>query len=179
MKSQSHLPIFKNKNEIIAKIQKSQCTIIVSETGSGKTTQIPQFLYEKGLSSNGIIAITQPRRVAAVTVASRVASEMKSALGEKVGYKIRFEDTTSSQTKIQFMTDGMLVRDYMADSSLKKYSVVIIDEAHERTLNTEILFALIKKLMEKRKDLKIIIMSATLSIDKFAKFITKILSFCK
>ena len=118
-----------------------------------------------------MIAITQPRRVAAISIAKRVSEELGVRLGEEVGYSIRFEDVTSEKTKIKYMTDGMLLRELLSDQVLSKYSVIVLDEAHERTLTTDILFGMVKSIQQsKRKDLKIIVMSATLNADKFSKY---------
>lgn len=155
---------------MIEEVRSSRAVIIVGETGSGKTTQLPQFLHEAGLAKTGMVGVTQPRRVAAMTVAKRVAQEMGTQLGEGVGYTIRFEDVTSPNTKVKFLTDGMLLREAMLDPMLKSYSVIILDEAHERTLHTDVLFALIKGIMVKRKDLRLVIMSATLEAEKFAEY---------
>ena len=132
--------------------------------------ELPQWIYETGITKKGIIGITQPRRVAAISVAQRVSEEMNVELGGLVGYSIRFEDKTSPNTKIKYLTDGMLLREAMLDSKLSKYSVIIIDEAHERTVDTDILFGLLKKVQSLRNDLKLIIMSATLDADLFANY---------
>merc|ERR1711988_1310956 len=139
-------------------------------TGSGKTTQIAQFVWEAGYTHNGLIACTQPRRVAAMAVARRVADEMDVELGDEVGCSIRFEECTSSRTFIKFCTDGMLLREAMTDATLSKYSVIILDEAHERTLATDILFGIIKEVMVKSSDLKLVVMSATLEAEKFQDY---------
>lgn len=141
------LPIFKFRAEILKLVRNNQVTILVGETGSGKTTQIPQYLREEGYSEKGQIGVTQPRRVAAMSVASRVSDEMKTKLGHQVGYSIRFEDCTSEFTQIKYLTDGRLLREFMEDPMLTKYSVIMIDEAHERTLHTDVLFGLIKELI--------------------------------
>ena len=145
--------------------------IIEGETGSGKTTQIPQFLHEAGMTAGGLkIGCTQPRRVAAMSVAARVADEMGVKLGSQVGYSIRFEDCTSERTVIKYMTDGMLLREFLGEPDLSSYKVMIIDEAHERTLHTDILFGLIKDIARFRPDLKLLISSATLDAEKFSEF---------
>lgn len=166
------LPIFKCRNQILYLLEKYRTVVIVGETGSGKTTQIPQYLHEAGWTGNGfMVGITQPRRVAATTVASRVADERGAMLGHEVGYAIRFDDCTDPKaTRIKFLTDGMLVREMMWDPMLKKYSVLILDEAHERTLNTDIVVGLLKKIMKKREDLRLIISSATLDAELFKNF---------
>ncbi|XP_032666227.1 ATP-dependent RNA helicase DHX33 isoform X2 [Odontomachus brunneus] len=157
-------------------IKEHDSLIIIGETGSGKTTQIPQFLFDAGLATSGCIGITQPRRVAAVSIASRVAQEQGVKLGKLVGYCVRFQNMTSSQTKIKYMTDGMMVREAITDPHLSDYSVVILDEAHERSVHTDVLFGVAKRaqhLRELKKELpplKLIIMSATMDIDKFVKY---------
>eukprot|EP00892_Ulva_mutabilis_P006507 jgi/Ulvmu1/4228/UM191_0001.1 len=165
------LPVWQAKSDFITMVQQHQTTILVGETGSGKTTQIPQFMLETGCSGPGkMVACTQPRRVAAMSVARRVAEEMDVQLGEQVGYSIRFEELTSHNTVIKFMTDGMLLREAMSDPSLERYSCVILDEAHERTLSTDILFGLIKEVARSRTDLKLVVMSATLEAEKFQQY---------
>lgn len=165
------LPAFKVRNELLRCIRDNQVTIVIGETGSGKTTQLAQFLYEDGFTSGGkMIGCTQPRRVAAVSVAERVAQEMNSTLGLKVGYSIRFEDETCDNTKIKFMTDGILLREAMMDPLLEKYSCIIMDEAHERSLNTDVLLGIFKTLLSKRRDMKLIVTSATMNSDKFSTF---------
>lgn len=145
--------------------------IIQGETGSGKTTQIPQYLHEAGFTEGGKkIGCTQPRRVAAMSVAARVAQEMGVKLGNEVGYSIRFEDCTSERTVIKYMTDGTLHREFLSEPDLESYSVMIIDEAHERTLHTDILFGLVKDIARFRPELKLLISSATLDAEKFSEF---------
>ncbi|CAH0484293.1 unnamed protein product [Peronospora farinosa] len=129
------LPVFPYRESLLEAIRNYPVVIIEGETGSGKTTQIPQYLHEVGYSELGIIGCTQPRRVAAMSVAARVAQEMDVKLGNEVGYSIRFEDCTSDMTVIKYMTDGMLLREFLTEPDLKSYSVMIIDEAHERTLS--------------------------------------------
>lgn len=164
------LPIYPYRTKLLEAIRDYQVLIIVGETGSGKTTQVPQYLHEIGYSEIGMIGCTQPRRVAAMSVAARVATEMNCKLGNEVGYSIRFEDCTSDKTKIKYMTDGMLLREFLTEPDLKSYSCMIIDEAHERTLNTDILFGLIKDIARFRDDIKIVIASATLDAEKFSKY---------
>ncbi|XP_043680354.1 pre-mRNA-splicing factor ATP-dependent RNA helicase DHX16 isoform X2 [Vespula pensylvanica] len=165
------LPIYPFKNDLIQAIKEHQILIIEGETGSGKTTQIPQYLYESGFAVNDkIIGCSEPRRVAAMSVAARVAHEMAVKLGNEVGYAIRFEDCTSHRTRIKYMTDGTLHREFLSQPDLASYSVMIIDEAHERTLHTDILFGLVKDITRFRSDLKLLISSATLDATKFSEF---------
>jgi ATP-dependent RNA helicase DHX8/PRP22 len=164
------LPIFKYKDELLSAVKDNQILIVVGETGSGKTTQMTQYLAEAGYTSKGRIGCTQPRRVAAISVAKRVAEECEVKLGAEVGYSIRFEDCTSPETKIKYMTDGMLLRECLTDPELKQYSVIMLDEAHERTIDTDVLFGLLKKTKESRPDLKVIVTSATLDAEKFSKY---------
>ncbi|KAL0489782.1 ATP-dependent RNA helicase [Acrasis kona] len=164
------LPIYKLRNELIKSIIDNQILIVIGETGSGKTTQITQYLAESGLSEKGIIGCTQPRRVAAISVAKRVAEEVGCNVGQEVGYCIRFEDRTSKDTSVKYMTDGMLLRESLLDPNLSSYSVIMLDEAHERNLHTDVLFALLKKVCERRKDLKLIVTSATLDAEKFSTY---------
>ncbi|XP_039720269.1 putative ATP-dependent RNA helicase DHX35 isoform X3 [Pteropus medius] len=166
------LPVFKLRNHILYLIENYQTVVIVGETGCGKSTQIPQYLAEAGWTAEGrVVGVTQPRRVAAVTVAGRVADERGAVLGHEVGYCIRFDDCTDSlATRIKFLTDGMLVREMMVDPLLTKYSAIMLDEAHERTLYTDIAIGLLKKIQKKRGDLRLIVASATLDAKKFRDF---------
>ena len=164
------LPVFVFRDALIDAVRQHQILIVVGETGSGKTTQISQYLAEAGFTNDGIVGCTQPRRVAAVSVAKRVAEEVGCTLGEEVGYSIRFEDCTSPSTKIKFMTDGMLQREILLDPDMKRYSAIMLDEAHERTVATDVLFALLKKTCKKRPDMKIIVTSATLNAEKFSTY---------
>ena len=160
------------RDEFLELYQKSQILVFVGETGSGKTTQVPQFvLFDDLPHLNGkVVACTQPRRVAAMSVAQRVASEMDVNLGEEVGYNIRFENNTSPNTILKYMTDGMLLREAMNDPDLNSYSTIILDEAHERTMATDVLMGLLKGVIERRSDLKIVVMSATLDSQKFQRY---------
>lgn len=165
------LPIYQYRDDLLAAIDEYQVLIIVGETGSGKTTQLPQYLYEHGFTKDGKkIGCTQPRRVAAMSVAARVAEEMGVMMGQEVGYSIRFEDCTSDKTCVKYMTDGMLLREFMTEPDLASYSCMIIDEAHERTLSTDILFGLIKDIARFRPDLKLLISSATMNAQKFSEY---------
>jgi len=165
------LPVFPFREGLLAAVEEHQVLIIEGETGSGKTTQVPQYLHEAGYTRDGLkVGCTQPRRVAAMSVAARVAEEMGGKLGNEVGYSIRFEDCTSERTKLKYMTDGMMLREFLVDPTLAGYSVIIIDEAHERTLHTDILFGLLKDIVRFRPDLKLLISSATLDSAKFSDF---------
>lgn len=164
------LPVYRFRSELIKAVHDNQLLIVVGETGSGKTTQLTQYLAEAGFANNGMIGCTQPRRVAAMSVAKRVAEEVGCKLGEEVGYTIRFEDCTSPNTKIKYMTDGMLQREVLVDPDLRRYSCIMLDEAHERTIATDVLFALLKKTLKRRPDLKVIVTSATLDADKFSEY---------
>ncbi|KAI2800282.1 putative ATP-dependent RNA helicase dhx33 [Blomia tropicalis] len=194
---QNSLPINLVKNQLMKNIQQHDSVIIIGETGCGKTTQIPKFIYEfyttrqysQPMSTDssqffGLIGITQPRRVAAVSIANRVTVEMEQTLGDLIGYTIRFEDQTSSRTRIKYMTDGILLREAISDPSLSKYRFIILDEAHERTVHTDVLFGVVKKAQRLRnlkrdsldgkshkfRQLKLIIMSATMDVDHFSKY---------
>jgi pre-mRNA-splicing factor ATP-dependent RNA helicase DHX16 len=185
------LPIYEHRQGLLDAIEQFPVLIVVGQTGSGKTTQLVQYLFEEGYTSmdpadvhklpserqhhgeggkKRMIGCTQPRRVAAMSVASRVAEEMGVKLGHEVGYSIRFEDNTSDSTVIKYMTDGMLLREFLTDPTLSEYSVMIIDEAHERTLHTDILFGLVKDLVNARDNFKVIISSATIDAEKFSNF---------
>nr|XP_054503056.1 probable ATP-dependent RNA helicase DHX40 isoform X4 [Agelaius phoeniceus] len=170
------LPIRRSRRELVEAVRERPFLIVTGETGSGKSTQLPRYLYEAGLARHGAIGVTQPRRVATVSVAQRVAEEMGCALGALVGYQVRFEDCTCEDTAIRYMTDGCLLRQILADPLLSKYSIIILDEAHERSLSTDILFGLLKKLFlqekpaGRRTDMKVVVMSATLQVEKLSEF---------
>ena len=164
------LPVYKFRKQLLDAVAQNQLLIVVGDTGSGKTTQLTQYFAEAGYANHGMIGCTQPRRVAAMSVAKRVSEEVGSELGREVGYTIRFEDRTSPDTKIKYMTDGMLQREILLDPDLKRYSVIMLDEAHERTIATDVLFGLLKKTLKRRPDLKLIVTSATLDADKFSEY---------
>ncbi|CDK28348.1 unnamed protein product [Kuraishia capsulata CBS 1993] len=165
------LPVYKVKDELLKRILAEKVSILIGETGSGKSTQIPQFLIPHNKRS---IAVTQPRRVAAINLATRVAQENGSRLGARVGYSVRFDNRANSSTRLKYLTDGMLLRELMIDPKLSNYSTIIIDEAHERTVLTDLLIGFLKGLLyDKRKndkEFRIIIMSATLDAERFSKF---------
>lgn len=166
------LPVWEYKEKFCEILNNHQILVLVGETGSGKTTQIPQWCLEwvRCRYQKKGVACTQPRRVAAMSVSQRVSEEMDVGLGQEVGYSIRFEDCTSSKTLLKYMTDGMLLREAMSDPLLEAYGVVMLDEAHERTLATDILMGLLKEVAKQRGDLKIIVMSATLDAGKFQNY---------
>uniref|UniRef100_A0A6B2L7V8 RNA helicase n=1 Tax=Arcella intermedia TaxID=1963864 RepID=A0A6B2L7V8_9EUKA len=178
MEFRKNLPIYSAKEKIKEEIANNTSLIIIGETGSGKTTQIPQFVHEAIHAPKGGIAVTQPRRIAAISVAARVAQEMDVELGQLVGYHVRFDKKLSKNTKITFLTDGMLLREAMIDPLLSAYHTVLLDEAHERSLETDILFALLVDIQKKRAQkteknlppIKLIIMSATLDAELFEKY---------
>ncbi|XP_065347896.1 pre-mRNA-splicing factor ATP-dependent RNA helicase PRP16 [Cloeon dipterum] len=165
-----YLPAFAVRQELLNVIRENNVVIVVGETGSGKTTQLTQYLHEEGYSKYGMIGCTQPRRVAAMSVAKRVSDEMGTTLGDEVGYAIRFEDCTSDKTIIKYMTDGILLRESLREADLDHYSAVIMDEAHERSLSTDVLFGLLREVVARRTDLKLIVTSATMDATKFAMF---------
>ncbi|KZV62620.1 P-loop containing nucleoside triphosphate hydrolase protein [Peniophora sp. CONT] len=165
-----YLPAFACREDLLKTIRENQVVIVVGETGSGKTTQLGQFLYEDGYCHHGLVGCTQPRRVAAMSVAKRVSEEMECKLGSTVGYAIRFEDCTSQDTRIKFMTDGVLLRESLNEGDLDRYSVIILDEAHERSLSTDVLMGLLRKILSRRRDLKLIVTSATMNAEKFSQF---------
>ncbi|KAJ3128516.1 DEAH-box RNA helicase prp16 [Nowakowskiella sp. JEL0407] len=165
-----YLPVFSVREALLNVVRENQVIIIVGETGSGKTTQLTQYLMEDGYGNWGVIGCTQPRRVAAMSVAKRVSEEVGCKLGAKVGYAIRFEDCTSEETIIKYMTDGVLQRECLTSPDLDKYSCIIMDEAHERSLQTDVLMGLLKRVLRRRRDLKLIVTSATMNSERFSDF---------
>ena len=165
----AELPIVQHRDAIIESIRNHPVTIICGETGSGKTTQIPKMCLEAGQGVNGLIGHTQPRRLAARSVSTRIASELKSEVGGTVGYKVRFSDQVSSSSYIKLMTDGILLAEIQSDPWLNQYDTLIIDEAHERSLNIDFILGYLKRLLQKRRDLKIIITSATIDPETFSR----------
>lgn len=168
----TELPIFERKDEICDAIRSNQVVVISGETGSGKSTQLPLMALEMGFGVGGLIGHTQPRRIAARGVASRIASEMDSPLGSQIGFKIRFADKTGDKTFIKLMTDGILLAETQSDRFLDNYELIIVDEAHERSLNIDFLLGYLKKILTKRRDLRLVITSATIDTEKFAKHFT-------
>jgi len=168
-----NLPIIAKKKEIIESIQKHQITIITGETGSGKTTQIPKMCLAAGLGLRGMIGLTQPRRIAAISIAHRIASELSEECGQSVAYKIRFEEKSSAEPFIKVMTDGILLAETVRDRDLLAYDTLIVDEAHERSLNIDFILGYLRTLLARRKDLKVIITSATIDTEKFSEAFNK------
>jgi ATP-dependent helicase HrpA len=163
------LPISAKSEEIVAAIQKHPVLIVAGETGSGKSTQLPKFCMLAGRGIDGWIGVTQPRRIAAITVARRIAEELNEAPGQTVGHRIRFQDSVSAQTRVKIMTDGMLLAETHKDAHLNQYDTLIVDEAHERSLNIDFILGILKTLLQKRRNLKVIITSATIDTEKFSQ----------
>lgn len=164
------LPIYEHHDRIIETIRSNQVTIVVGETGSGKTTQLPRYIYEAGLGKTGVIGITEPRRMAATSVAKFVAEQLSTQLGDVVGYQVRFDDRTATETAIKFMTDGILLREMQIDPDLSRYSVIMVDEAHERSVNIDLTLGLLKELLTRRPDLRLVVSSATIDTRKFSRY---------
>ena len=167
------LPVTEQKDKISDAIRDNQVVIIAGETGSGKTTQIPKICLELGRGVNGLIGHTQPRRLAARSVATRIAQELNSELGNEVGFKIRFSDQVNERSYVKLMTDGILLAEIQQDRFLNQYDTIIIDEAHERSLNIDFILGILKQLLPKRPDLKLIITSATIDPERFSNHFDK------
>nr|MBP6439641.1 DEAD/DEAH box helicase [Thermomonas sp.] len=163
------LPIAAHADEIVALIRAHQVVVVAGETGSGKTTQLPKLCLLAGRGAAGMVGCTQPRRIAARSVARRVAEELQVPVGGAVGFQVRFNDAVGEQTAIKFMTDGILLAEIQTDRWLSKYDTLIIDEAHERSLNIDFLLGYLKQLLPKRPDLKLIVTSATIDTARFAE----------
>ena len=164
------LPVYEQKQKILDCLEKNQVVIVESPTGSGKTTQIPVILYEAGYATNGIIAVTQPRRIAALSVSEFIAKQMNTPYPGLVGYKMRFEDNTNQDTRIKIMTDGILLQEMKLDPWLSKYSVIMVDEAHERSLNIDFVLGLLKRVLKERSDFHVIVSSATMNTQAFSEY---------
>ena len=165
----AELPVSQRRDDIAAAIRDHQVVIVAGETGSGKTTQLPKICLDLGRGRDGMIGHTQPRRIAARSVAERIASELGTELGDLVGYQVRFTDRTSRRSRVKLMTDGILLAELQRDRDLKKYDTIIIDEAHERSLNIDFLLGYLKQLLPRRPDLKVVITSATIDVERFAE----------
>jgi RNA helicase HrpA len=166
----TELPIYKHKDLILAALETNQAVVVESPTGSGKTTQLPVILHEAGYSENGIIGVTQPRRIAALSVSEFIARQLGTGVSGLVGYKMRFEDKTSQETRIKIMTDGILLQEMKLDPWLSKYSLIVVDEAHERSLNIDFILGLLKRILETRRDFKVIVSSATINAEVFSEY---------
>lgn len=164
------LPVSEEASQILELIEQNQVVIVAGETGSGKTTQLPKICLQAGLGASGVIGHTQPRRIAARTVAQRIAQETGAELGREVGYSVRFSDQTQDETLIKVMTDGLLLAEIRQDRFLEKYDVIIVDEAHERSLNIDFLLGYLQRLIKKRRDLKVIVTSATIDVQRFSEY---------
>ena len=164
------LPVYEQKDRILETLETNQVIVVQSPTGSGKTTQLPVILHEAGYSENGIIAVTQPRRIAALSVSEFISKQLKTSYPGLVGYKMRFEDKTDASTKIKIMTDGILLQEMKLDPWMSKYSVIMVDEAHERSLNIDFVLGLLKRVLAVRKDFKVIVSSATMNAEAFSKY---------
>ena len=164
------LPVYQQKERILETLATNQVVVVQSPTGSGKTTQLPVILHEAGYSQSGMIAVTQPRRIAALSVSEFIAKQLKTSYPGLVGYKMRFEDKTDATTRIKIMTDGILLQEMKLDPWLSRYSVVMVDEAHERSLNIDFVLGLLKRVLAARKDFKVIVSSATMNTEVFSNY---------
>ena len=174
------LPVSARRDDIAAAIRDHQVVIVAGETGSGKTTQLPKICLELGRGAGGargqLIGHTQPRRIAARSVAERIAEELETALGDVIGYQVRFTDRTSKASRVKLMTDGILLAELQRDRMLRRYDTLIIDEAHERSLNVDFILGYLRRLLPKRPDLKVIITSATIDPERFAAHFAEVVS---
>ena len=166
----TELPVYRQKEKILACLKDHPVIVVQSPTGSGKTTQIPVILHDAGYGENGVIGVTQPRRIAALSVSDFIARQLNCRVGDFVGYKMRFDDKTSPYTRLKIMTDGILLQELKQDRFLSKYSVIMVDEAHERSLNIDFILGLLKEILKERSDFKVIISSATINTAVFSKY---------
>ena len=165
------LPVYSQKQKILDALEKNRVIVVESPTGSGKTTQMPVILHEAGYSQTGIIGVTQPRRIAVLSVSEFIAKQLKCERPDVIGYKMRFADVTDERTKIKIMTDGILLQELKLDPWLSKYSVIMVDEAHERSLDIDFILGLLKRIVSERSDFKVIISSATINTELFSWFV--------
>ena len=164
------LPVYRQKQRILDMLETGNALVVESPTGSGKTTQLPVILHEAGYTGNGIIGVTQPRRIAAISVSEFIAAQLHTVMPDLIGYKMRFEDRTGPDTRIKIMTDGILLQEMKLDPWLSKYALIIVDEAHERSLNIDFVLGLLKRILLVRKDFKVIISSATINAGLFSMY---------
>ena len=164
------LPVYRHKDLILQALADHQAVVVESPTGSGKTTQMPVILYDSGYARQGMIGVTQPRRIAALSVSEFIARQMGTAIPGVVGYKMRFEDRTGPGTRIKIMTDGILLQEMKLDPYLSRYACLIVDEAHERSLNIDFILGLLKRVLEVRRDFKVLISSATINAEVFSEY---------
>jgi len=169
-KHDADLPIFARREEILEALRRHQVLIVAGDTGSGKSTQLPQYCLEIGRGREGLIAHTQPRRLAARALAARIAEELSQSVGQAVGFRVRFADQVSGATRLVLMTDGLLLAELASDPDLRRYDTIIVDEAHERSLNVDLLLGVLKRLLARRSDLKLIVTSATLAVERVSRF---------
>ncbi|MFZ3109187.1 MAG: DEAD/DEAH box helicase, partial [Rectinemataceae bacterium] len=164
------LPVYQQKDKILEALKESQVIVVESPTGSGKTTQLPIILHEAGYAEHGIIGVTQPRRIAVLSVSDFIGRQLGPEKKSLVGFKMRFEDRTTSATKIKIMTDGILLQEMKLDPFLSKYDVLMVDEAHERSLNIDFILGLLKNVLEVRPAFKVIVSSATINAEVFSEY---------
>ena len=162
------LPVYQQKDKILTALAENQVVVVESPTGSGKTTQLPIILHEAGYATNGLIGVTQPRRIATLSVSDFIARQLEVKVGGLVGYKMRFEDKTGVDTKIKIMTDGILLQEMKLDPYMSRYQVIMVDEAHERSLNIDFILGLLKQVLETRAEFKVIVSSATINANSCA-----------
>ena len=164
------LPVYQQRDKILSALENNQVIVVESPTGSGKTTQIPLILHEAGYASHGIVGVTQPRRIAAVSVSEFIARQIGKTIPDTVGYTMRFEDKTDDRTVIKIMTDGILLQELKGDRTLSRYSVLMVDEAHERSLNIDFILGMLKSIISQRPEFRVIISSATINVEVFSEY---------
>jgi len=164
------LPVYKERERILKALEQHQVVVVESPTGSGKTTQLPIILHEAGYTQRGVVGVTQPRRIAALSVSDYIALQLQVPLGSFVGYKMRFDDVTSPNTRLKIVTDGTLLQEIKNDPKLYNYGVIMVDEAHERSLNIDFILGLLKTIVSERPDFRVIISSATINTEVFSAY---------
>ena len=168
------LPVHQQRDRILEALASHQAIVVESPTGSGKTTQIPQILYQAGYAEKGVIGVTQPRRIAAISVSQFIARQLRKTIPDVIGYKMRFEDQTDQRTHIKIMTDGILLQEMKADYHLSRYSLIMVDEAHERSLNIDFILGLLKRVLRERPTFKVIVSSATINAELFCRVFRRV-----